>query len=73
MYSQADAALYGIDWNGPISDSEDEEVQVPQTTVPLQEQDFRQLQETVLPTSNSDYQGVDLFIQTLEFVYHKLM
>ena len=66
-------AVYGIDWNGPISDSEDEEVQVPQTTVPLQEEDFSQLQQTIFPNTNSDYQGVDLFIQTLQFVYHKLM
>lgn len=70
---QSQSGLYGIDWNGPLPDAEElEQVEVTNTVNPLQEHDFLQLQRTISPISWSDYQGVDLYIQTLEFVHQKL-
>lgn len=70
---QANSILYGIDWNGPLPDDDDVEVvEVTSTANPLSERDFIQLQSTVSPIDNSDCQGVDLYIRTLEFVRQKL-
>ena len=70
-YTQAN--LFSIDWNGPIALSDDDNiVQVVRTPNPLQEEDFQELQATISPISESDCQGVDLFIRTLEFIHHKL-
>ena len=70
---QSESSLYGIDWNGPLSDAEDlEQVEVTQTANPLRELDFRHLQTTISPISASDCQGVDFYIRTLEFVFQKL-
>lgn len=70
--TQADMALYGIDWNGPISDSEEDHVTVVETRNPIEERDFLRLQAVISPVSNSDCHGVDLFIQTLQFVHQIL-
>ena len=70
---QADTPLYGIDWNGPIPDSEDaDHVEVATTRKPLEEQDFLHLQATISPVSYSDCHGVDLFIRSVEFFHQKL-
>ena len=69
---QADLVYYGIDWNGPIPNSEDAgAVEVALTRNPLEEQDFLHLQAAISPLSHSECLGVDLFIQTLEFVCQK--
>ena len=71
--TQTDIAHYGIDWNGPIPDSEvAERVEVAVTRNPLEEQDLLHLQATISPVSPSECHGVDLFIHTLEFVRQKL-
>ena len=50
---QSESTLYGIDWNGPLSDAEDlEQVEVTQTANPLRELDFRHLQMTISPISS---------------------
>ena len=72
MDTQDDITLYGIDWNGPIPTTEDDQVEVASTDIPLQEQDYIQLQSTISPLTESECQGVDLYIQTLEFVQQKL-
>lgn len=69
---QANTALYGIDWNGPIPDSDDDHVHIAETTNPLDEQDFLQLQATISPLSDSECHGADLFIRTLEFIHQKV-
>ena len=72
FHTQVD--LFGIDWNGPIPllDDDTNVIEVVQTTNPLPQTDFQELQATVSPLTESDCQGVDLFIKTLEFIYHKL-
>ena len=68
---QASLAFYGIDWSGPIPNLEDDvdSIEVTSTRNPLEEQDTRQLEATISPLSHSECHGVDLFIQTLEFVF----
>ena len=70
---QADLALYGIDWSGPIPNSDDvDSVNVAVARNPLEEQDSLHLQATISPLSHSECHGIDLFIQTLQFVCQKL-
>ena len=68
---QADTSLYGIDWNGPISDTEDQ-IDITDTLNPLQEPDFLQLQATISPLDNSECHGVDVFLRCLQFVCQKM-
>ena len=65
--------MYGIDWDGPITDTDEaaDLVEVAETLNPLEERDYSELQATISPFLDSDCHGVDLYIQTLEFVYHK--
>ena len=68
---QIDTTLYGIDWNGPIPDAEDQ-VTVDDTLNPLQEAEFLQLQATISPVDDSECHGVDLFLRCLQFVCQKI-
>lgn len=47
---QDELAAYGIDWNGSIPTVEDaEHVVVPQTIIPLSDDDYEELQGTIAP------------------------
>ena len=69
---QIDTTLSGIDWNGPIPVTEDDQVTVADTLNPLQDADFLQLQATISPIDNSDCHGVDIFLRCLQFVCQKI-
>ena len=72
LFIQIDTSLYGIDWNGPISDAEEDQVTVTDTLNPLQEADYLQLQATISPVDDSECHGVDLFLRCLQFVCQKV-
>lgn len=61
---------YGIDWDGP--DATDYEgtsvVDVPETLMLLTEVDHRELQRTINPMQESQYQGVDIYLDTINFI-----
>ncbi len=62
-----------MDWNGPLPDTEElQRVEVTTTLNPLEERDYRELQQMISPLSPSDCHGVDVYIRTLEFVVQKL-
>ena len=61
-----------MDWDGPLCDEEENQVQVERIINPLQDHDYLQLKSTVLPMSDSSCHGVDLYIRVLEYVYNKL-
>lgn len=70
---QEDLAFYGIDWSGPIPNFDDvDSIEITETRNPLEGQDFLHLQATISPLGPSECHGVDLYIQTLEFVHQKL-
>ena len=65
---------HGIDWDGPLPDSEDHEsVEVPAIPVPLEDEDLRELLHTVCPTAPSDDYGLNLYNHALQFVQNKLL
>lgn len=62
----------GIDWNGPISSSDDPHVLVDPPHNPLSEEDYQQLCTSINPTEVTREHGVDLYLQCLSFVTEKL-
>ena len=58
---------YGIDWEGPIA-SVDEEVTVPDVEYQPEENKLQELIDNVLPLSESDEQGIDLYVKTKMFL-----
>ena len=70
---QEDASIFGIDWNGPLSDEDDSQVSVPHTHCPLSQDQFVSLQSRVSPLGDSENHGIDLYLQTLTFVAQAMM
>ena len=55
--------LYGIDWQGPVSQYEDiEHVEVPQNTLNLTSQQLMELQQSVHPLEECDDLGVSQYV-----------
>ena len=70
---QEDAVLYGIDWDGPITDSDEgDQVTVSEVRNPLADSDYEELRTAVSANDNSDCYGVDIYIRVLQFVHDKL-
>lgn len=76
LQSPEDLSSYGIDWNGPPPSSlwhgelDDERTPIEVPTVPelLQPEGSQVLAERVDAMGDSDYHGVDLYIQTLDYI-----
>ena len=73
---EADIENYGIDWQGPSPSEEwdgplgstDQSVVIPETTLPRSLETYEELARTVDPCKYSEFQGVDIYIQTLSFI-----
>ncbi|KAL5479147.1 hypothetical protein EMCRGX_G000505 [Ephydatia muelleri] len=73
--SEEDLNAYGIDWNGPLAVSrndDDYEVTVPYLESPLPDGVLHDLQENVHPLDQSSNHGIDLYISALQFVSSRL-
>ena len=72
-FLQEEVFAHGIDWDGPLPTEDDvEAVEVIQTHNPLNDDDFMQLQLTVDPNQNSSNFGIDLYLDTLNFVQQQV-
>ena len=72
---QEEAQLYGIDWDGPMPDFEDEEVDhvtVPECLCPISPDDYDELEQTISPSATSSNYGIDLYSSAVAFVEEKL-
>ena len=67
-----DCSEYGIDWLGPVSNEmeEDTEIEVPQVRHALEPFIARQLISSIDPVRPSDSQGVDIYLDTLNFLHN---
>ena len=81
MLLQGEMTEFGVDWEGPTPSSEwdgpipnelCELVEVPETELPLSNEDYIELRNTINPLQDSEYHGVDLYIQTLSLIAEKL-
>lgn len=67
--------MYGIDWEGPMADDHDmvaESITVPETTNPLTEEQSQELLANIDPLKQCDNYGINIYLETLEFVHTKL-
>ena len=70
---QDEVEQYGLDWDGPLPESDsDEMIELPLTECPLNLQETQELKQAIDPLRNSDCYGIDIFIQTLLFVTSRL-
>lgn len=67
---------YGIDWEGPPPSPEwhesVESVEVPDTVIALSENDKLELVTAVDPLRGSDVNGIDIYLEVLDFLQQKL-
>ena len=74
IFQQEEFSSYGIDWDGPISSESSicddvELVEIPNIQVNIREKQQQQLSLVVDPLSDSDCHGIDLYIQTRNFLH----
>ena len=70
---QGESQLYGIDWNGPVTDGEENEVIVPETFCPLiDDNDVEDLMNSISPAASSIDYGIDLYLATVAFVENRV-
>ena len=72
MFLQAEAAAYGIDYDGPTVEYTDNSVTVPETNFPLNTEQLQILSQAINPLRESDNFGIDLFLETKEMVLQML-
>ena len=67
--------LLGIDWNGPLPDPSDENSVIVDVDPPpqvLTDQDYQELLGRVDPLDPNSQYGIELYIESVEFVLSKL-
>ena len=70
---QDEVEQYGLDWDGPLPESDsDEMIELPLTECPLNLQETQELKQAIDSLRNSDCYGIGIFIQTLMFVTSRL-
>ena len=71
--TQEDAYVYGIDWNGPTTEYDDDNtVTLPETACPLEPRDFEELKATISPLTPSENHGIEIYLATVTFVMNKV-
>ncbi len=60
--------MYGIDDEMNMTEENDYTVRIPQTGIQLSEQNMASLRQRIDPLSDSDNFGIELYIQTLDFL-----
>ena len=70
---QIDPETYGVDNGDTPIDVEDEgNVEIPETPLPIDRNAWSELEQMINPSRPSDYHGVDIFIEVLEFIMLRL-
>jgi len=73
FWNQGD--YYGVDWDGPAPhnpNDDQEAVEVPITSNPLQAADYESLKTLIDPLRDSEEYGVDIYLEALSFVQTKI-
>ena len=65
---------YGIDWDAPDATDYDRTsvVEIPDTRMPLNETSYHELVQRINPERESHYQGVDIYVETINFMNEHL-
>ncbi len=68
LFFQDELQQYGIDWNGPPAVDDDNTVEVPAISCPLQNQELDLLRSFINPLDECDDLGVSIYAATRSFV-----
>ncbi|KAJ7391516.1 hypothetical protein OS493_018567 [Desmophyllum pertusum] len=63
--TQEEIDQYGIDWNGPVGTNQDNIVQVPDTTCPLDDHNLTLLKQAVDFRIDDGHYGISLYNDTM--------
>ena len=74
LQSTINIAQLGIDWDGPLppTDCSENTVYVDPPQQPLTSLDYQELCATINPLDPSSEYGIELYVETLQFVLNKL-
>ena len=62
-----------MDWDGPLPVDDPDRVVVPATNCPLDHDDYLELCESIEVLDPSNNYGIDLYIDTLDFVRNNVI
>lgn len=59
---------YGIDWSGPISESDEDNITIPELNSPVSDDEIARLEQlyTIDRILSSDFHAVDLYCEIVE-------
>lgn len=61
--------MYGIDWDGPISEDSSETMQVPEIPCPISDNHLQDRRENIDPLGNClSHDMEDIYLETVEFI-----
>lgn len=61
--------MYGIDWDGPISEDSSETMQVPEIPCPISDNHLQDCRENIDPLGNClSHDMEDIYLETVEFI-----
>jgi hypothetical protein len=63
--------LHGVDWDVADVSSADS-VEVPEVPAPTSQNGLRELNEVIDPLKESDCHGIDIYIETLEYIWNRI-
>ena len=70
---QEESHLYGIDWNGPMPSTEDNNrVLVPCTECPLSDLACHELEQRIDPLTEDGNYGIETYQAVVDFVNHSV-
>ena len=64
--------LHAIDWDGPLPCDLHDSVAIPETSLPISEDDYQELLDQIDPMSYSSEHAIDIYIQCLSFVQERV-
>ena len=64
--------MAGIDWDGPIPFCEDNVVDIEAPPTLLCNEDYQELSQTINPLDHNSQYGIELYIESIQFVSSKI-
>ena len=72
MFLQEELETFGIDWDEYLNDDNASTINIPEMDCPITSRDYQVLTHSISPNAPSDAYGIDIFSNTLDFVYNHL-
>ena len=67
-----DVTLHAIDWYGPLPNDMYDSVDIPETSLPIFDDDYQELTDQIDPMSYSSEHAIDIYLQYLSCVQERV-